>query len=663
MLRLFPAVAFLTASLASISLAVAGDSPFNCIPDEAVYILKIRNIDNTVQKWKDVVNSFQSLAEQGVQSSAPAVQENEVETTWGTFFREWVASIFPVAESGADGGQDWWGFYWDGAETDAEMAYGFLIPAEDPVELKDSLDHAKASGIETLIHQRWVIWANQPAMNVVKQCLTDEKKSIASRLPADTRSLFANGDLTIFVNLDRLKEFSPALVQDTVDGLQEMLMWFVPSEIQPKQTKEVLKNTIDQFASFVLQTANDTSALTLSVTLSESDLRIEHFHSVKPGSETAALFRDHPGTDMNALSGLPANSVLYFACEGLQQVTTAWFTRYFEMLHGENEETLPAQFSEIRQGYRQLKYGTYAAAFPVFPLDQGCLRFVTNCEVDNPELAHKLDVQFANLGEMVGQKTAEINQTPKPALPTRSTERLGDQSVDTVRQQFPIQLGFNGTRTGIQVETMTFGPDGNVTRTACLQDRIIDCVGGTPARAVAAIRRATVAALGQPVTDPGFNRTRRQLQPKANLIVMLDLGGAIAAGMELWNATCDINSNPKAGGHVVPIQNVADEDDVIPQEKTADGTAAGNDDVEIDPAEPIPGNDAAAVGEIDVVYKVGQAKIDEMRAASAFIGVSLALEPEGSRTTLVIPLEAIQNVVKLPGSARQVLGQLFIGDF
>ena len=660
MIRRFSAVAFVIASTACTSIMVAADSPLTCIPNEAVYILKIRNIDNTLKKWVDIVDSFESLAKQELQGSAPGVQQNEEESHWGTYIRDSVESIFPVSETGADGTQDWWGFYWDVAGADSKMAYGFLIPAENPAKLKESLDQTREDGLETLIHQRGVIWANQPAMNAVKQCLADETRSVDARLPTDARSLFANSDLTIFVNVDGMKEFNPGLVHDAVDVVRKALLSYIPSEIKPKQTQEVLVETIDQFASFMLQSVNDTSSLTLSVTLGESDLLIEHFHSVKPGSETAALFRDHPGTEMKALAGLPANSVLYFACEGLQQVTTTWFTRAFELIHSESDQTSPNQFSAVRQGYCQLKYGTYAAAFPVFPIDQGYLRFVTNCEVDNPQMAHELDVQFANLGEIAGQKSAETNQTPKPTLSTRSTERLGDQSVDTVRQPFPIQLQVSDDPTKSQIDVTLLGPDGNVTRTACLQDRIIECVGGTSARAVAAIRRAKDAALGRSVSDSGFSQTRTRLSSKANLILMLDVGGVIAAGMESWNASGVVNSNPVAVRQVLTIQEDAgDAGDVVIAQDIADAKAAANDDVENDPAVPGVGNDDAEADEVDVVYKVDQAKIEAMRAASAFIGVSVALEREGSRTTLVIPIEAIHNVVKLPSSVLEVLGEFF----
>lgn len=639
MSRLFSAMKLLLLIGALISSAVAADSPLRGIPDKATYIVKIRNIDDTIQRWQDVVDFFQLLSKEQTQVVIPVDPVDDAkEARWGTVFRESIEAVFPITQSDADTQQDWWAFCWEVGEDDGKMAYGFLLPAEDPLALKASLDRTEADELETVIHERSVIWANRLAIDAIRQSLADEKKSIESRFKADTLAMFANSDLTVFVNLSQLKETSPNFAEETRDGLHAMLMSLVPTEIKPNQMKEILEDSIDQLAKFVLQGINDSESLTLSVTMDESEIRFEHFHSVKADSLTAAVFRDHPGTEMKSLSSLPANSVVYFACEGLQRVTTAWFTRFFESINAENEDHLSTRLSEIREAYQQLTYGTYAAGFPVFPIEQGMLRFVANCEVDKPTVAHDLDVQFARLGEVMSQKLAEIHHTPKPTSPTHSTERIGDQPIDVLQQQFPIQLQMNGSPVQKRLESLTLGPDGNITRTACLKDRIIDCVGGTGARTAAAIRRAADAVEGRPVSDPGFTRTRNQLQPKANLIVMLDLGGGIAAGMQLWNSYIDIESKLS-----VANQEIAD----------ADAAAAAQDEVA-----PIPAEDAAVQSDDNNPAKFDPKQIESMRAASAYVGLSVTLEPEGSRTKLVIPLAAIQNVVKLSASAEAFVEML-----
>lgn len=661
MLRRFPAVAFVLMHLTLTSWAVAGDSPLSCIPAEAVCILKIREIDNTLQKWEAACDSLEALARQEWVSDVPAEHVAEEQHQWRVMIRELVESNFPVPHSGVDGNQDLWGFFWGDAEADDKVAYGFLIPVDDLSKLQEPLHESEFIHLEALIHDRWVIWANRPALIVIKQCLANEKKSIESRLPAETSLLFASGDLTLYVNLDQLIADNPGSVRDSIEGLHQTLMSCVPTEIQPVQTKEVLLKTIEQFVSFARQTVDDTDSLTLSLTLSDTDLRLEHFQSVKTDSQTAVLFSDHPGTAMTALSGLPPNGVLYFACERLQQTTTDWFTQFCELVQADGRETLSAQFAQIRAGYRQLKYGTFAAAFPVFPLEQGGLRFVTIGEVDKPQVAHDLDVQFANLGEAAGKQKAENNPTVKPMSAIRSTERLGNQSVDVVQQLSAFQVGVNGVPQENNFETAAFGPDGNVTRTVCLQDRIIDCVGGTRARAVAMIRRATEAAQGQEVSEPAFSRTRNQLSSRANLIVMLDLGSAIAAGMQFWNSSLDSHQNPAAAGQAVVMKNLPAEDGELDGPMIADATQVENGDGEVDPAEQPPANAAGEEADDDVGEKIDQSKIDSFRAASAFIGFSIGLEPKGSRTTLVIPRVAIENVVKLSGATKEVWSEFFEG--
>jgi hypothetical protein len=82
-----------------------------------------------------------------------------------------------------------------------------------------------------------------------------------------------------------------------------------------------------------------------------------------------------------------------------------------------------------------------------------------------------------------------------------------------------------------RMNAMMYGPEGLVTRTFYLKDRMLQSLGGGKADAQAMLDAVNGknAVGGQ----AAYQATRKQLLPKANLIGLVDLPRAIALGLEL----------------------------------------------------------------------------------------------------------------------------------
>ena len=82
-----------------------------------------------------------------------------------------------------------------------------------------------------------------------------------------------------------------------------------------------------------------------------------------------------------------------------------------------------------------------------------------------------------------------------------------------------------------KMNEMLYGPEGMVTRTIYLKDRMAQTVGGNKADAQALLN--ALDGKNNVGEQPAFQATRKQLLPEANIIGILDIPGTLSRIMEI----------------------------------------------------------------------------------------------------------------------------------
>lgn len=593
----------------------AAETPLGFIPGEASVVWRFEAPERITRKFDALLAPLQPKPKQAGAVDAEVLFDLSLPS---------IERIIQAATK-ADQKQDWW---WFGSNLMEDPLSGYAIPAADPDALaKDLIEAEKKHRSEnadnrnkkdkefvTIVHEKWVIHAYQEMIDRIRECIAGKRKSIVGRMDAEAKLVFDRGDIGVFIDVLQLaKEFG--------DDLQEVVKSFVEGYVGayaatingPEGLKKFLSAVPGQLIAAITQGIRDVDGFTASLTLDEEEIRFEDYISVKPDTPTAAFLRANPASKMEPLAALPPSCAIYFAFHGNQKALTSWMTQYIKAGAEGTDPGFTPSHAEIRRGYEELEYGTFAAAFPVWPIEQGPLRMLSITEVNDAQRARDLGLKWLDLPPCV----PGMDEHPKTKM-TLGVEKFGRHPADVCTTTsgfsvlpFPVQ--------GKEFDKLLFGPDGHVTRTVYLKDRIVEATGGTKVAMAAAVRRAADAALDgiQPNDDePLFSKTRRKLGEKANLIVMVDLGGLYASYLQ------------------AAVQMAAQMGQIAQPAEGAEEPKADADDAENVPQ----------VGLAQPELEEISSQIESLKSSTSLVGISLALEPQASRLRVVIPAKTIQGL-------------------
>jgi hypothetical protein len=355
------------------------------------------------------------------------------------------------------------------------------------------------------------------------------------------------------------------------------------------------------------------------------------------------------------MSGLPAQNAIYLGLNLNWKSMSKWIAKKYSSAN--IDRGIRKAWEEIFKGYQNLNIGSIVTAYPMRTIEQGLLRSESITEVDDPR-------RFRELGRRSDELSNNSNQQ---RIIEQTTEKYGDHAVDVVRYKLPIQVNGNNVLVGLelgnffsQLETILFGPDGNTQRTVCLTDRIVSITGGSKARSAAAVRRTVLSTKGSVTVEPYVTKMREKLHQQANVLVMIDPGRIAAVGMQAWNAYMEMAAGMVAGLVAGPLANANVGDDQIAGDQATDEPLDAKpatddkeekstpDDVSIDDRE----MKAEINGGIDQELKEVLAStfkpndIEAMYEEPTLAGFSLSMEPNCCRFRLVIPVDALRQLVK-----------------
>ena len=501
--------------LPSLALAAGESTPLNVFPDNVSVVVRLKNPQQTVKKVADLADAIQSglggLVRGGAlgQSGAPG-------------------AIGPMISNpdlaGVDTAKDWWmGIF---LASDQQPALVFAIPAKDAAAMEKAL----GDEVNFFKHESWGIYGDQKdVIGRVQACAKGTGKSVATVIDKTSTALFDKGDLAAFVNIRALK----TSYEDQLDLGKE---WLdnppgLPDNIAPGVDAEKLQQMLVSLGKSLLQAAKDSDQCAMALQVSNEGIRIEDTLQVASSSPTAKFLKASPGSEQKILAELPAGYPLYFGVLGDFQSLVSFGTDLLVSVAGDNDKV-----KQAGDQLKKVKYKGFAVAMNVDSKEEGAIDSITVYETaDTKALQAATRLLMKNLG------TIEAGESKSTYVLKEDAEKYGSNSADivTVKQEVQNPLG-------TQIIEKMYGPEGMTTRTVYLKERVVQTMGGGKdlmTKALAALQgggatgtsKTTTPKKGttSETTQSGMQATRKMLDEKPNIVLMLDIAGFVAASAEV----------------------------------------------------------------------------------------------------------------------------------
>jgi hypothetical protein len=538
--------------------ARAAENPLDAVSTDASAVIRLKTPRATIGKVAD-------LAELVVKGSGDQIRQQSAAIG---------LAISNPTLAGVDQESDWWvAVYAKGGDNEPDVV--FIVPATDLKVMKDALGE-NVKFMESGKLGVYTTDADAAAKTAAR--LKGEGKSIATLIDKESQALFASGDASVFINVAQLAVAYKSEIEEHKQKITENLENApIPAGgaggFDPKQAVEI----VGKILPILIQGLNDTQSCTVSATISKEGLSFEDLVRLKAGSPTDKLLAKSPPGGLPLLSSLPVGNLVYFG-----------FTWDMADLTKIGEQTAlsgvkPEASKEIQNATKEmakLKYGSTNSAFGLADSEGGAVRSVSVTEVDDPAKLRELSQKMLKAAGTVENQGVKQTTTIKP-----DAEKYGANSADVVTVKMEMDDPQNPLGAFMErINAGLFGPDGMVTRSVYLKDRVVATMGGgkqAMTDALAALDKKPSETAKSPV-----QQARGKLGAKANLVFLFDVANTIAK-----------------------ILGIAVENQL-----------------------PIP-LDADAV--------------KDLQAKASYFGVGAATEPQGLRVRTHLPLEQMQGIAKI----------------
>lgn len=491
---------------AAIPLAAA-ETALDAISSDVGVVLRVKNPKATVDKVADFINQVVPGVGDQVRAQSDAIG---------------VAISNPTL-AGVDRESDWWlAVYPRGGEQ--EPAVVFVVPGSDLKAMKEALGES----YKFIEHGKFGVYSDDADINdKTAALLKGTGKSITTAIDKDSLAVFDKGDVSVFINVARIYTvYKDQIIEGRERLTQELEN--VPSEVPgtPGINPKMMADVALQVVNAVLQGLEDTKSCTIAGMISNEGLAFEDLVRVADGSKTDKLLQKSPPNPLSSLAALPAGGLGYFGFHAeLSELMQFGLRMLAGMVDPKEIKGFEAGLAEMQK----LKYGAIVSSFGLGSAEEGAIRSVSLTEVSDPSKLRSLSAALMKAAGTI--ETGGMKQTYSVKA---DAEKLGENPVDLLTVKVEPAEGSdpaNGEMLDRFMKVL-YGPEGMITRTVYLKDKVVQANGGGKAaleKALAALDNKS-EAVGSAAP---FQQARGRLAEKANLVVLFDLPGTAAKVIEL----------------------------------------------------------------------------------------------------------------------------------
>lgn len=487
----------------------ADEKPLEAISSDAGVVIRLKAWSATSEKLKAFAAAAGPLASEMIKSKAAGIG----------------SLISNEKLAGVDQSADWWVAIYP-RPLDEQSQTVFIVPATDLKQLKAAVGER----MKFREFGKYAIYTTDgDAADLTAARIKGDGKSIAGLIDKESTALFDRGDVSAFVNVNRFAAVYREDLEQLKEALPQLLDLFsqgLPGApgLDIERTGGALRDTVQA----ITQGINDTQSITIAATIDPDGIYCEDLLQFAANSKTDVFSQQFTPKKMNLLQLMPVGAIGYLAAPGSVDML-AQLAR--QMLGGEAaaDEKTQQMLAKTVEEMKKLRIGTLAASLSLGNLETGVTRTVVATEVDKPEKLREL-TNATLKGTGAVQVAPGIKQTVevKP-----DAEKFEELSVDHFKVSVEATDDADpDVAQALAIGSQLLGSEGQLTRVAYLQDKVVQTSGGgrkTMEEALAALDKLDLAAGRQ----ESFQQVCEKLGEQNNLIALADLPGAVAKVIDM----------------------------------------------------------------------------------------------------------------------------------
>lgn len=484
--------------LADVDNAQAADAR-DAIPDAASLVIR----------WKTPQPSLENLSE-----FVEAVQPGMGETIRGSLPR--IGEILGnPGFKGVRTDQDLWAIVFQEPQVLPTIVY--VMTAKDADDVKDALP------VNFHVHVEGKIVAyseDEDALEMVRQRLAGERKSIWPRIDDASRQLMDAADLSLLINVRQLVEdFADEL--DQAEPLFEAILEDLSDTVPDAQRGQIepLLDMYKKLGSLVIRGLRDSNSLVVGVSVAKSSLRIEKRLQFTSGTAAAKEFSTAIDGELRLIDKLPAGQPVYVGLKANVNSLVEWSMSFARttLANGTNEQK--SELEAASKAARTLKFEELALYMNVGleapVLRTGAVTLVTPAQ-EWRDIARRIAKAFSEV-QLPGMTQQTVLEP--------GVDKIGGGEVDhvTVTQKFEDSDAEENQK---KMLDLLFGEAGMQQWLLYQTNRVAQTMGGGKAEL-----QNLVTALDAASSNPSVTELRGHFFKKANVLVLIDLPRLVLNGL------------------------------------------------------------------------------------------------------------------------------------
>ncbi|MGD9857114.1 MAG: hypothetical protein AB7U20_19375 [Planctomycetaceae bacterium] len=513
MMRLCSFAAVLALAI-GVSATVVAAEPLEYFSRDADVVIRLKAPEATIAKAAELADAVQPGVGAIVRQNAPVLGQ----------------AILVPGLVGVDQSRDCYILLFTRGRSRPDAV--FAIPAMNAEQLTAALPERMNSKIEA----DWVLYTD--AENGVPEA-TEPGTGIASILTGESAAVFDRGDLSLFINVDHLKE---VYGDDIEAGHQQIIVLMEQvAQLAPQANGMNMKGIMEMYGAMIdgtFQILDDASGCSVGITVGSEGVGVEKYVTFAEASVTSQRLAAHPNSSMPSLARLPSDAVAFFGFSGDMRRFMEWgWSMNASMLADDSEQK--KKFEQAMDAWNGIDFGDMVGSFSLGSVDEGLMQYTA--------IAHAKPI--AKVRQNMREMTDILGTIEAPGLKQQMTvqpdaETIGSRRIDllTVTQEFDPNLD----PTGMQQKMLQamFGPGGITSRIAYLDDAYVMAMGGGRDKMEAVLKSFDAS----PNRD--LDRRRTGLIEQPNLLVLVDVPTlalkGLAAATEIPNLPIPIDADALA---------------------------------------------------------------------------------------------------------------------
>lgn len=409
----------------------------------------------------------------------------------------------------------------------------YVIPASDSKKIKSALGEK----YHLANHQKWVLYSEDKVLVDRAVALIESgKPGFQDQMSSPARNLFAGGDLSVFVNSQKIVQIYQRQLKEAeskVNGALKQLSESVNSA--PGVNMQPILAMYSKLAKVGLQAVQDSKSYTTTLKSDNDGVGLESLFEVKQDSLTDKLFQKNPPSEFAQLGKFPADQLVYFAGVGNTDALITWGFDFTAQMFDETKASsdAKAKFESIVKKIRKLKFGSYYFSVELGKLSEGVLNAYTISEVEPSEkmrsYTHEMMALMQNIS-LPGMKQ-QITLTP-------DAEKVGNQTVDltVIKQEVDPEVDSKVASLLIQKRMLEvlYGPAGITNRLAYPEGQVLQTMGAnTSMKKFIDALNASSDSKQISQNQLAFNAARKEGLSKANILAIIDVPTSFAKGYNI----------------------------------------------------------------------------------------------------------------------------------